>query len=362
MMTKNKKTSKNRPDSRFSQIRSKATAFISKRWKLVLILLFALAGIVFWRSRATQQDQPELTFEQPQYRNLAKVLEVSGVVDADEKANLRFAMGGKLVYLGAKEGDWVNKWQTIARIDPRELQKRLEQDLNLYMKERWDWENTQDEFDYSAEDLSTRRTIDQEQWDLENQVLNVEIRDIAIRETYLSAPFAGVLVNSPADTAGVTLLATDAFELINPDTIVFKAGVDEVDVAEVQLNQPAKIYLDAYPDDPIETSVQYVAYTSSEAATGTVFLVKFPILGQNLLGKYRLGMNGDVEITTAVKDNVLSIPYIATRERDGQTYVDVKVGDNEYEAREIKTGLETEDYIEVVEGLTEADLVLIPEI
>lgn len=320
-----------------------------------------MSGLGFWRYQQAQAQQNKLTFQKPEIRTLRKKLEVSGMVDAKEKANLRFAGGGKVTYLGAQEGDKVKKWQTIAAIDRATLKKQLEQDLNNYLKERWDFEENQDDYDYHLENLETRRTLDQEQWNLENEVLDVEIKDIAIQNTVLSAPFAGILVESPLDTAGVTLLATDTFELINPETLIFKAAIDEADIAQVSLEQNGQIYLDAYPDEPINSQVNYIAYKSSSSSTGTVFVVEFPLQGEDLLNKYRLGMNGDVEILLQEKADVLAAPFIATRIRGDQYFVDVKTENNDYEEREIKVGLETEDYVEVLSGLNAEDEILIPE-
>ena len=342
-------------------MKNKIINFFKNHWKKILIILIVIGGIGFINYKKAQNNKEEFIFEKPTYKDLTKVLEVSGVIDAKEKANLRFAAGGKVVYLGAKEGDFVKKWQTIATIDKRTIQKQLQQDLNTYMKERWDWETTQDGTDYPFEGLETRRSIDKEQWDLNNEVLDVEIRDIAITNTVLSAPFAGVLISSPTNVTGVNLLATEGFELVNPETLIFKAAVDEADIAQVTTAQPGNIFLDAYPDDPISSQVNYIAYKSNASSTGTVFVVEFPLIGENLLNKYRLGMNGDVEIKLDTRKNVLTIPFESTRERGDKVYVDIKAEKNQYEEKEIKTGLETEDYVEVLEGLSENDEVLIPE-
>jgi RND family efflux transporter MFP subunit len=356
-----KKNKENTLKKKAAIIKNSIISFFKNNWKIFLIGGIIVGAIGFGKYNQDQKNKPQLTFEQPVFQNLTKVLEVSGVIDAKEKANLRFAGGGKVVYLGAKEGDFVKKWQTIATIDRRVLQKQLQQDLNLYMKERWDWETTQDSSDYPLETIGTRRIIDKEQWDLNNEVLDVEIRDIAITNTVLSAPFSGILVSSPTNVTGVNLLATEGFELINPDTLIFRAAIDEADIAQITLEQPGEIFLDSFPDDPISSQINYIAYRSNASSTGTVFVVELPITGESLLNKYRLGMNGDVEIKLDERENVLTIPFVATRERNEKVFIDVKTEKDQYEEREIETGLETEDYVEVLGGLSENDEVLIPE-
>ena len=176
----------------------------------------------------------------------------------------------------------------------------------------------------------------------------------------MSAPFAGILTSSPTTVSGVQLLATEYFELINPESLVFRAEVDEADVSMVELSQSANIFLDAYPDDTHISQVDYVSFTSSEISTGTVFVVEFPISAIDL-SYFRIGMNGDVEILIEKRINVMSIPLISTREREDKFFVDVKTGEDEYEEREIEVGIETDEEIEVLSGLSEDDEVLLPE-
>lgn len=333
---------------------------VKKRWKILgfAVLLLVTAGFYFINAKAN--GAPKQTFITPQRKELIETLQVSGVVDAKEKARLRFIAGGKVTYVGAQAGDWVKKWQTLATIDAASLQKQLQQDLNLYMKERLDWEETRDDIKDRVLDTTETRSVAKNQYDLTNEVLDVEIRDIAIQNTKLTAPFAGVLTTSPTTVSGVTLLSTDYFEVVNPDTLIFRAAVDEIDISKVELGQDATIAFDAYDDSALPSTVNYISFTSNESSSGTVFLIELPIPNPDL-AKYRIGMNGDVAITLAKKEDALAIPLTSIRERDGKTYVDVRVNETEVEEREITTGIETEDEIEVLSGITETDEILLPE-
>lgn len=334
--------------------------FLKRRWKIILILIILILASVFWLFSRQAKNGEELTFEKPQIEDLTKTLEFSGVVDAKEKVRLRFLAGGKVTYLGAHEGEQVKKWQTIATIDTRTLKKQLEKDLNNYMKERWDWEQTQDDIEDRWIPKSEEREVDKEQWDLTNTVLDVEIRDIALSNNSVTAPFDGVLTQSPVEVTGVPLLSTDYFEIVNPNTLVFKATIDEADIREIVEGQAASLELDAYPDEFFDSYVDYISYTSNETSSGTVFVVEFPFPNQSL-DTFRIGMNGDITITIDTREAVMTIPFEATRVRDGVFYVDVKTGEKEFEEREIKIGLETEEKVEVLSGISLDDEVLIPE-
>ena len=84
----------------------------------VVVVLIGL-GVYF----VTHQSKPVYTEYQIELGSIKDTLELSGKVTAEGMAVLRFPTGGLVTYLGAKEGDTVKKWQTLATIDSRQLQK-----------------------------------------------------------------------------------------------------------------------------------------------------------------------------------------------------------------------------------------------
>ena len=342
-------------------------AFIKSRWKFVAGLVMVGGALIFWLTKNDSASQNKLVFVKPEWKDLTKTLELSGVIDAKEKVRLRFLTGGKLTYVGVKEGQPVKKWQTVASIDQKLLNKQLEQQLNLYMKQRWDYEQYRDDYLENTDntnrvvpELKIRRDADKEQWDLENSVLNVEMQDIAVKEAVLTSPIEGIVTLMPAAVAGTQLTAADYFEIVNPKTFVFKAAVDELDIGQVKLDQTAKIEFDAFPNQVINSKVSYISFASQQTATDTVFIIELPLTGQSLDDLLRLGMNGNATIDLETKKNVLVIPLDSTKQKDGKTFVDVRTTANKYEEREIVTGLQTEEETEVISGLSDQEEILLP--
>lgn len=345
-------------------MRSKVRSFLlwpKEHWKLSLFLILVLIGGGFWYQRKTAAQVKVLKFTTPVREDLTKTLQVSGKVDATEKARLRFISGGKVVYIGAHEGDTVKKWQTIATIDQAALQKQQEATLNKYMQQRNSWDQLLDDTENRTLPEKELRSKDNSQLDLNNKVIDVQLQDIAIRNTVLSAPFEGILTVSPTNVPGVQLLPADYFEIVNPKTLKFVAEVDEADIGTVQVGQQAELALDAYPDEKIPATVHSISYTSTEGSNGTVFEVTFLLNQATFSHPIRLGMNGDISIVLDTRQNVLSIPIITTRQRENKTYVDVKTGPNTATEREIKTGLETDEKYEVLDGLHDNEEIVTPE-
>lgn len=331
-----------------------------KRWKWLVLLAIVAIAIGYWGYQKTHPQKEELSFIHPERGALVKTIEVPGTVTAKEYARMRFAAGGKITKLGFKEGDWVKKGQTIATIDQRSLQKNLEKSLLSYSKERLDWDQTLDNTKDRTLDTEENRSKQKSQLDLTDTVLDVELSDIAITNSVLSAPFDGVLISTPTNVVGVNLLTTDIFELINPSTLYFQAQIDELDIGQIATSQEAKIDLDAFPDETFPSYVKSISFKSEQTSTSTVFLIELPLTA-NDLSKFRLGLNGDATITLQTKENVLSIPVETTINRDDKIFVKVKSGENETTEKEIQTGMETEERIEVVSGLTENDEIVLPK-
>jgi len=325
---------------------------------VLLTLIFGVIGAFIFNRVQASKKQTDV-FEHPQYRDIKQTIEVSGSVDAKEKATMRFLAGGKLTYVGSKEGDRVKKWQTIASIDKLDLQKNLEKDLNSYAIERWTFDQNKDDRKDIYGNKSVDRLSDQDQFTLNNTVLTVELRNIALRNASLYAPFNGVLISAPAAVPGTILLAADAFIVVNPDSMMFVADVDESDISKIKEGLQASIGLDAFPKVEIPVTVDRIAFQSKEKSTGTVFQVEFHLQSQVDGVVYRLGMNGSVRIQTAAKDHALTIPLRAVIERDDKLYVEVRTAAGNTEQREIHSGIENDEHVEVTEGLSEQDEVLL---
>ena len=335
--------------------------WVRAHWVLTLIIVLVVGGGGLWYYQSQQANNEPLIFIQPEVKDIQKTLDISAQVDAREKARMRFIAGGKVVFVGAQAGDTVKKYQTLATIDQASLRKQLDQDLNLYMKERLNWEDTVDDNKDDALNTTQRRLQDRDQLDLNNTVLSVEIRDIAIRNTALTAPFAGIVTVAPTAVPGVQLLASDYYEVVNPQSIYVVAEVDEADIGTVQVGQQARLTLDAFPDTTLTATVQKIAFTSSQSANGTVFKVEFLLDTGELQSKLRLGMNGDLSVVLAERTQVVTVPVIATIEKDDQIFVQVKTSETTAEERPITVGLETDEYFEVLSGVTPDDLIVSPE-
>ena len=321
---------------------------------LLLVLIFA--GYRYYRAQQVSYDEYVV-----ESKNLKETFELSGKIVASQMATLRFPTGGLLTYLGAKEGDTVKKWQTLASVDTRQLQKTLDQKLNLYAIQRGTFDQTIDDNDNSIPagelGLTLKRLLDKNQYQLDNTVKDVEYLDLSVKLSRLSTPLAGVLVHAPVDTTNVQVLATDTWIVVDPTSLYFSADLDETDLKRVSVGQKVQITLDAFPDQVIESQVASIAYSPKETSAGTTYEVKLN-LPASTISNLRLGLNGTAAIILAEKDSVLTLPSSALSMSEGKTVVTIKNG-NKYEEKSLETGIENEGLVEIKTGLGAGDHVYI---
>jgi len=332
--------------------------------KLVIIVGVILALIIIFFGRNTAKKKSQIQTASVERKNLTQTISASGTVTAEEKVDLKFQTSGLLSWVGVKEGDKVRQWQAIAQLDKRELQKTLDKYLRDYSSQRNDFEETyrvtyQGHTPSDALTDTVKRILEKNQWDLEKAVLDVELKDIALKLATLVTPIEGIVTHIDAPIAGINITpATAVFTIAKPEPMIFEAQIDEIDIGKVKAGQKVMITLDAYPDESFEGVIDQIFFDSiATKGGGTAFKVKVN-LPENTNLRFKNGMNGDMEIVIAQLENMLSVPNGAVFYKNGSPYVKLLEKDKTQE-RQIKIGLETEQNTQILDGLKENDKVIL---
>jgi RND family efflux transporter MFP subunit len=336
-----------------------------------IIIVVVIIGAIFLvrqqisaaKDQTTKYNPKKQTLYTPQIQDIKETLTITSSINTDQIANLRFQNSGKLNWVGVKVGDTVRRGQAIASLDRNELKKNLQTQFNNYRTQLSKF--TDDQYTYiNTVDRNSlpdtiKRILNRTQYSLDNSVITYEIADMAIKESVLVTPISGVVVNIDQPLSGTNVTpATATFTIINPDSLYLKGEIDQEMVTKVFKDQSVTIKLDSYPELNIESKVTYIAFTPITGQTSTVYEIRFelPLKNENL--KYRLGMDGDVQIVLAEAKDALTIPSDAINFNNEEQYVYVKSG-NELVRKNIKIGIENDTVTQVIEGLTVNDQVVI---
>lgn len=186
-----------------------------------------------------------------------------------------------------------------------------------------------------------------------------------LEEATLVAPIDGVvLFNSAASVTGAGGKPTESsavspqaapFTVVDLDALKFTAEVDEADIDRVKVGMTGKVTLDAFPGQEFTTTVTRINPAAQATATGgTIFAVELGLVDvdKDIL----IGMKGDATIEVSSRSEALTIPVEALFSEGGTDYVYV-VSANKLKKTEITVGATTDTEVEVLEGLSEGDIV-----
>jgi len=225
----------------------------------------------------------------------------------------------------------------------------------------------------------------------------------SLQKTIITAPVSGIVsklnVEKGERVVGTLQMAgTEMMRIANLSSMEVQVDVSENDILKVSVNDEADIEVDAYLGRKFKGKVTEIANSASNVSAAAVslntdqvtnFVVKIRVdpttyadlMGKGKLHPFRPGMSASVDIYTNTADSTLSIPLIAvtTREDDKGKVKDEEKTDEKESAkkaddaikeivfvvsgdtvgiREVKTGIQDNDYIQILTGLQEGETVV----
>lgn len=328
--------------------------------------MLIIVGGIGWKLKPKPVEYRQYSVEKGP---LQVLLSASGTVRAENIADLAFQTGGRLAWVGVKKGDRVKKWQGIASLDQRTVQKNLEKELNDYLKTRWDFQGNRETYNVTTDNLdrytltpAVRRLLDKSQFDLNNSVLDVELQAVVKEFSSIASPFSGLVTNVSLPNPGINVTGGSVVAtVIDPDSMYFEAQIDEVDISKIKIGASVELTLDAYPEEVIDAKIISIDFSPvSLSGGGTGYAVKISLPSQTSDFKFKLGLNGNADIIMVKLDEALILPPAAVSQKDGQWAVKVRQGKQVVE-RTIEVGWETENKVEIKSGLTAGDQVVVNE-
>lgn len=420
------------------------------RKKKILIgvgVVVVLALIAFANLRFKRTEGAEVNTEAIKKQNLEAIVSASGKIQPTRSVNISADTQGRVTNLAVNEGDRVKRDQFLLQIDPRNLKTAVQrteaslaaaksqmEQLRLSLESarvavKQAEENLKRQQDLWKGGLTTRETLERtehelkiRQADLRSQEQQVKTQELRMQQESATAESARfdlskVRIESPIDgivtrrniEEGETVVVgtmnnagTVLLTIADMSVIQAEVEVDETDIPSIQNGQKAKIAIDALPgktfmgkvteigNSPIQTTGQQ----SSQSTQATNFKVVVTL--DDEVHEVRPGFTCTAEITTAVRDSVLSVPIQALAVREliydekgqivrqkkedrprrpgipsasaeelpkGQSRKEEEgvfvIRDTRAEFVPVKTGIAGDKYFEVLSGLKEGDKVIV---
>lgn len=237
---------------------------------------------------------------------------VIGRVEPDRSFILAFKTAGVVREITVQEGDVVTKGQTLARLDPRDVDAQLRQ--------------AQEQADKAARDLARVRQLNSKgfasQAALQDAQATAKATAAAAQaarstKTYadIVAPADGVVLKRHIEANGVVAAGAPVLTISDTtESFVLAAGLADRDAVRVALADTASVTFDAFPGTVFKATLSEIG-ADADPRTGT-FLVKLRIADEARI--LRSGLVGRATITPAQQVTAgLAIPIDAILEGHG---------------------------------------------
>ena len=283
-------------------------------------------------------------------RPISQYLETNGTLEAENDVALVARTSGPIVEILVEEGVPVTTGQLLARIDADEIRAQLE--IARFNRAEAELALERARRSFEAELISTE-LFDQSKSRFDVAQAQVRSTEVQLGYTDIEAPFDGLIVERHVKYAQHVQNGATLFRISDFDPLQCPIQVPEKDLARLQVGQPAFLTVEAYPDQRFEAYVLRVSPVV-DSGTGTIKVT----LEVRTKGKLRPGMFASVFLETDRHDRALVVPKSAlVLESIGDT-VYVKEGEVA-RRREVRLGYDEAEVVEVVEGLSPGDEVIV---
>lgn len=133
--------------------------------------------------------------------------------------------------------------------------------------------------------------------------------------------------------------------------------VSQEDIASVEIGQSVELRFSSAPENAVDGEVIKKSLLPADGGDGVSYevIISLEVDDPDLLE----GMTCSVKFILKKVENVLTLANKAITLRDGKQYVTVKLPDGSHEEREIKTGFSDGRISEIIDGLSDGDIVVV---
>lgn len=291
--------------------------------KLLVLLLAAGAAFFAWdRHNGAPAPGPSYRRIQVERGDVSRTVLATGVVEPQNRLEIKPPIAGRVEQVLAEEGKLLERGEVLAWMSSTERAALLDAARAQGPEALARWEGL-------------------------------------YKPIPVVAPLSGTLIARKVEP-GQTVAAQDVM-LVMSDMLIVKAQVDETDIAQINLEQPARVSLDAFASETIQGKVTHVAFEAETVNNVTIYRVD--VLPSEIPAFMRSGMTADVTFVVAEKRGVPRLPAEALVTEDGKSFVLRGSAEGKPPRRhEVELGLSDGAFSEVIKGLSEGDEVLVPEI
>ena len=342
---------------------------------LILGFLFAIAYFV----RTNSKSAIEYETTNPFISSIELTSVVTGKVIPEDEVEIKPQLNGIIEKILVEEGDTVQNGQLIAVIkvvpDERSVygaqaqvtssklnlengEKQLNRAKELFSKQIISQQEFEDaELRYN----SARENLKAAENDLEI-IRNGSVAGSSTANTNIRATLSGTILEIPVEVGDQVIAAnnfnagTSVAIIADLSQMIFEGKVDEAEVGNLTNGMKIIVSMAAIPEKKFDAKLKFVAPKGTEEGGAVQFKIEAELtLDDDTFVRAGYSANGALVVNS--KTDIMVIPEAVLQfdRRTQQPFVEIEISDQNFERREIETGLSDGIKVEVLSGLEMAD-------
>jgi len=350
------------------------------RLTAVVVLLGVVGYTLFFLYQKSAEKPVYYKTENPYITSIYKKTIAAGSILPRKEILIKPQVSGIIDELYVEPGDKVSKGQLIARIKIIPDMAQLNNAENRVRVAQLNLDNAKRNYDRFKDLFEKGVVAEAEFQDVELTYKNaLEELDAAennlqiIKEgaskksgesanTLIRSTSEGMVLDIPVEEGNSVIEANTFNEGTTIATIadlgemIFEGKVDESEVGKISTGLPLIVSVGAIQGTTFNAELEYISPKGVEENGAIQFEIKADV---ELKDEFfvRAGYSANADIVLEKREDVLAIRESLLQFDGKQPYVEVEVGEQTYERRDVKIGLSDGIQVEILEGLNEEDKV-----
>ncbi len=300
----------------------------------------------------------------PTRGSVSEYFETDSRIEAERKVTATSEGMGKCIRVFVDEGDRVNTGDVLAELDKEELNAQLRSANAQLQKLRSDYERSKQLYE---EGLAAKAEYDNARYSYEQQLASVNQQQVQLDNMTIRAPISGVVTIRHIQQGDLVSSNAPAFDIVDTNSYILTINPPEQLLPRVEKGQKALVSIDAVKGEPFEATVRRIN-PSVDPATGTVKVTLD--FRKDIMSQLREAAFARVRLVMDTREDALLVPKDAVIEENARKYLFVVESEKETTPEgteagdaaaqtmiatrvEVKTGLEDNARVEIIEGIDE---------